>query len=279
MQNDEDDEKDRLEDVKVNRDHLIDINKYRWKGRSSINHNFLYSTCPTIPRFHATFGQSVDRQEISKEMEQGQKNEDQRRIESKKFLGRIDKIYKHEKTDLNLVKDDFGIHVFYDATFLDMRSMEQELLKICSFYINKAEPLLDSDLRNTYPAVDRVRILDEVLHYENLYQENKLDLVNAYLECYEHTSDLLEQHRLIQAIVDEMARRPKLNLSGSHFKDSYEAEIQCMKEKVTLIRGVMKMLMKDELDVNVNTRQYLEKSYRLLHEMMNKKFTVVDPEK
>jgi hypothetical protein len=70
---------------------------------------------------------------------------------------------------LNLVKDDFGIHILYEATFADMRVIETEILKICSFYINKAEPLLDNDLRNMYPAVDRLKILDEVLKYENMY--------------------------------------------------------------------------------------------------------------
>jgi len=89
----------------------------------------------------------------------------------------VDKIYKHAGMDLNLVKDDFGIHVLYDATFADMRSMEIEILKTCSFYINKAEPLLDNDLRNMYPAVDRLKILDEALEYENKYQEEKLQLI------------------------------------------------------------------------------------------------------
>lgn len=85
------------------------------------------------------------------------------------------------------------MHILYDAAFSDMRSMEVEMLKICSFYINKAEPLLDNDLRNMYPAVDRLKILDEALQYENMYQEQKLLLVTAYLECYEHITDVLEQ--------------------------------------------------------------------------------------
>ena len=89
--------------------------------------------------------------------------------------------------------DDFGVHILYDAAFSDMRAMEHELLKICSFYINKAEPLLDNDLRNMYPAVDRLRILDEVMHYENKYQEAKLAYVLVLIECFEHTSDILEQ--------------------------------------------------------------------------------------
>ena len=176
------------------------------------------------------------------------------------------------------MKDDFGIHVLYDAAFADMRSMEMEVLKVCSFYINRAEPILDTDLRNTYPCVDRLRILDECLEFENKFQEAKLELVLAYLECYEHITDILEQHRIIQAMTDEMARRPKLNLSGTHFRDSYEAEIECVKSKTELIRSVMKTLMADEYDVNKHTRDYLEKCYRLLHEQIQRKHSYVGPE-
>lgn len=71
---------------------------------------------------------------------------------------------------------------------------------------------------------------------------------------------------MIQAIVDEMARRPKLNLMGTHFRDSYLAEIECIKERTKLIRKIMKMLMLDEYETNKNVREYLEKCYRLLHE-------------
>lgn len=84
------------------------------------------------------------------------------------------------------------MHIIYDSAFTDMRSMEQEVLKICSFYINKAEPILDTDLRNMYPMVDRIKILDECLEYENLYHDAKLQLILAYLECYEHITDILE---------------------------------------------------------------------------------------
>ena len=101
-------------------------------------------------------------------------------------------MFQHQQTGLNLVKDDFGVCILYDAVFADMRSMEEEILKICSFYINEAEPLLDKDLKNIYPAVDRLKILDEALKFEVLYQEGKHNLVAAYLECFEHTSDILE---------------------------------------------------------------------------------------
>jgi hypothetical protein len=124
--------------------------------------NYLHSTCPLVPKYHATFGQPIERQEISYDIENA-RNTDKIKLESRKLFGRVDVIYKHEKAGLNLVKDDYGIHVLYDATFADMRAMEMEILKICSFYINKAEPLLDNDLRNMFPAVDRLKIIDECL--------------------------------------------------------------------------------------------------------------------
>jgi hypothetical protein len=63
-----------------------------------------------------------------------------------------------------------------------------------------------------------------------------------------------------------MALRPKLNLSGAHFKDSYTAEIDCLKAKTELVRELVKMLMADEFKENNGIRGYLEKCHRLLHE-------------
>lgn len=51
-----------------------------------------------------------------------------------------------------------------------------------------------------------------------------------------------------------MARRPKLNLSGSHFKDSYIVEIECLHEKTNLVRDVMKLIMNDEFKINESVR-------------------------
>lgn len=51
-----------------------------------------------------------------------------------------------------------------------------------------------------------------------------------------------------------MARRPKLNLSGSHFKDSYLAEIECLNEKTSLVRDLIKLIMNDEFKINDGIR-------------------------
>ena len=95
---------------------LLDINHYRFNNKMVSN---LQSTCPIVPKFHATFGQPVERQEISAEIDM-LKNTDIKEKEGKKLLGRADRVYRHSG-GLVLVEDDFKVHVFYDATFLDMR--------------------------------------------------------------------------------------------------------------------------------------------------------------
>lgn len=65
-----------------------------------------------------------------------------------------------------MVTDDHGINVMYDSTFTDMKALETELLKTCSFYINKIEPLVENDLRNIFPSVDRFTLIKDVLDLE-----------------------------------------------------------------------------------------------------------------
>ena len=140
-------------------DELIDINRFRYNQAIT---NPIYSTCPIIPKYHVTFGEPVDRQEVSHEYEQT-KDADPKKGQAQKLMGRQDRIELHEPSDCYIVTDDYGVNVMYDTVFSDMRALEQELLKICSFYINKVEPLQDRDLRNILPAVDRMGIVKEVI--------------------------------------------------------------------------------------------------------------------
>ena len=48
--------------------HLLDINQYRFNGKLQ---NYLHSTCPIVPKFYSTFGQPIERQEISQEVDRG----------------------------------------------------------------------------------------------------------------------------------------------------------------------------------------------------------------
>ena len=51
---------------------------------------------------------------------EGSKIADVKKEEGKKLLGRVDEIYFNEKTGNYFVKDDFGEHIIYESTLLDM---------------------------------------------------------------------------------------------------------------------------------------------------------------
>lgn len=63
-----------------------------------------------------------------------------------------------------------------------------------------------------------------------------------------------------------MARRPKLNLSSTYFKDSYAAETEALRLKILLIRQTMNLLVNCERRENTNVRQYIDGCYQLLYE-------------
>ena len=47
-------------------DELIDINRYRLNGLTQTR---MFSTCPVLPKYHVSFGDPVERQEVSTEFE------------------------------------------------------------------------------------------------------------------------------------------------------------------------------------------------------------------
>lgn len=128
---------------------------------------------------------------MSSEFEQT-KDADPKKGQAMKLMGRIDKI-EENSNGYFIVTDDYQVNLMYDATFADMRSLEQEMLKIVSFYINKIEPLQDKDLRNILPSVDRMGIVKDIVDCEERYQRAKLNLCIAYNECLDHTCDTLDQ--------------------------------------------------------------------------------------
>ena len=108
-------------------------------------------------------------------------------------MGRIDHIEFNEELQEVYVKDDFGVYILYDCVLQDMKCMEEELIKICSYYINKQEVLQDVHTEKPLPEKDRLQTLDDLLECESVFHYNKVKLCMAYVECYEHIVDPLEQ--------------------------------------------------------------------------------------
>jgi hypothetical protein len=68
------------------------------------------------------------------------------------------------------VKDDFSIYILYDCVFQDMKGLEEEIVRIGSYYINKSEVLLDptecTSSSRPCPVKDRLEVLDDLLTLE-----------------------------------------------------------------------------------------------------------------
>ena len=88
------------------------MKKFKFKGKFN---NKIFSTCPVLPRFHATFGEPVEHQPLNVEMERvgGIKHATDEGI---KLMGRVDHIEIDEKNKEVYVKDDFGIYIMYECS-------------------------------------------------------------------------------------------------------------------------------------------------------------------
>lgn len=81
-------------------------------------------------------------------------------------MGRIDAVEIDEKTQEVFIKDDFGIYIMYECVLQDMKDLEEEMLKIGSYYISKHEFLLNTENEKPYPVIDRLTMLEDLLTKE-----------------------------------------------------------------------------------------------------------------
>lgn len=59
------------------------------------------------------------------------------------------------------------------------------------------------------------------------------------LEAYENIYDPLDSVRTLQQIVDLMALRPRLNFDAFSYAESYDSEIEVLKQKRMLIEDII----------------------------------------
>lgn len=214
---------------------LVDLKKIRLRGKFSQQN---LSTCPSLPKLHATYGEPTEVQPDYVEADH-LKSDDPIERESLKFLNRVDHIEIDEVTQEVFVHDDFKIYIMYECALSDMQMLENELLRVGSYYISKLEELFDSEVDRVVHTKDRQQVLSDLLAFEVDFQFKKVKLTELYLQCYEHVCDPVEQQRLMQIITDTMARRPRLALEALYFKDSYKAELACLDQNIELLQTVI----------------------------------------
>ena len=88
---------------------------------------------------------------------------------SLKLMGRIDRVEIDEKLEEVYIKDDFGVYILYDCVLQDMKGLEDELIKIGSYYLSKSEVLQDPHSEKPIPCKDRLELLDDLLTCESKF--------------------------------------------------------------------------------------------------------------
>ena len=229
-------------DGKTLKEDVVSIKGYKYNKQFNPR---LTSTCPCVPKFHSTFGRPTLYEDRSQEIEkQGLPGQELQFVASPKkaSLDRI--IFKQGSKNLFdseiQVLDEHGIEVVYREALNDLVLLEEEMMKIGSYYLNKAE--LDKHLgarEQPSTMLDRAEIALHLFEGELEVQLRKIIIVEELLVAYEHVCDPLEAVRLLQVIVDTMATRPRLNLEATYFRDSYVCEVDVLKEKHMLFRELL----------------------------------------
>jgi hypothetical protein len=137
------------------------------------------------------------------------------------------------------VQDSTGLHIIYDCAFDDVNELEQEIISIGSYFIEKASlkhKKLSQD-NDFLRKIDRFEILYNLWEYELTYLQEKRKLIDCYYEIYQHTFDYNERQILTQTIVDIIARRPRIDFrTDDYFSHSYSLEIRYLNQYISLIR-------------------------------------------
>ena len=148
---------------------------------------------------------------------------------------------KQDKWDIDqdhndvIVTDDYGVKIIYQEALNDMLEIEEELIKVGTYYINQAESRVDLDIKEPASSIDRGDVAYHLIDKEAEFQFQKLLIITSYMESYEHTNDPLEMLRLAQLMADIMVLRPRHNVEGGYFIDAYRSEIEVLKQKRELL--------------------------------------------
>ncbi|XP_050989917.1 uncharacterized protein si:ch73-242m19.1 [Labeo rohita] len=175
----------------------------------------------------------------------------------------VENLHDYYSTDGRCIhtQDQRGLYIIYDVALMDLEELEQHLLLTASHFIQRSRELHASDgSEGKLPFsarldVDRLAVLLDIWTCEMQFLENKIQLLNCYLEAYQHVTDPEEQFRLAQVITDIMHKRPQIDLTARYFVQAYRDTIVCLQSHQQLI----KLVLNNQID---EQRQYLERIWR-----------------
>lgn len=114
----------------------VTINCYKYNGRFDAN---VLSTCPMLPKYHRTFGRPNLYESMREEFDRKNNNANHSMEEMKSLIVKRDRILVVEERKEVKVMNEYGQPIVYNEALSDMVALEEELIKIGSFFINQHE--------------------------------------------------------------------------------------------------------------------------------------------
>ena len=153
------------------------------------------------------------------------------------------------------VQDATGLYIIYDCTFDDVNALEEEIISIGSFFIEKAgiKQAKKDPNGDFLRKIDRFEILYHLWEYELTYLQCKRQLIDCFYEIYQHTFDSHERYLISQTIADLVARRPRIDFrNDNYFSHSYSLEIRYLQQYLSLLREYLHRHINDIRQITEN---------------------------
>ena len=128
-----------VHDVEV--DEPITLKSYKYKN---LFNQEVSSTCPIVPKHHRTFGRPSLYETVSAEIDR-RTNKNLNRTIKDSLMVKRDRIIVNSVTKEIKIINEYGHEIVYSEALNDMLELEEEILKIGSFYINHHEYLQASN--------------------------------------------------------------------------------------------------------------------------------------
>eukprot|EP00929_Paragymnodinium_shiwhaense_P054278 TRINITY_DN27194_c0_g2_i1.p1 TRINITY_DN27194_c0_g2~~TRINITY_DN27194_c0_g2_i1.p1 ORF type:complete len:2812 (-),score=793.77 TRINITY_DN27194_c0_g2_i1:64-8499(-) len=152
-----------------------------------------------------------------------------------------------------LVCDERGLAIQHAVALTDLEELETDMISTATYFAWKSKrqlgpPAEDEDALDDPDErpLDLGAMVLDVLEAETLYHQAKWELVEQYLEVYEHVAEPAAQQALAQRIVDVMAQRPLLDLDAPYFVDAYASAITALQSRVKLLNSVVRQQLHTE---------------------------------
>ncbi|XP_021364139.1 uncharacterized protein LOC110457263 isoform X2 [Mizuhopecten yessoensis] len=161
------------------------------------------------------------------------------------------------------VHDQRGYFIIYDAAEADLKDLEKDLLLVATHYIEKDRDFRqqsrivrssdsmkrrqisemgpgDFDIASyAHQEVDRFGVLMDLWTNEAAYQECKRELLDCYIEAYQHVFDRDEKRALAQVITNLIYKRPRFDFDTTYFVKTYRTECVIMRQTTSLVKAML----------------------------------------